>query len=122
MGVRLLAIVLLCAPLANPFEKEGNFGIRFEPMAVLQAGVPVPFHIHVEDALHKPVTDAKVTLQIETAEHKEVQKFKAPGIGEGVYVAKPVFPEAGEWNVLVEVYRDDQVSARSITYEVADAN
>jgi hypothetical protein len=103
-----------------PYEREGNFGIRFEPMAVLQTGAPIPFHIKVEDARHNPLVDAKVTLQIETSEHKQVEKFKATAIGEGVYSAKPVFSDAGEWIVLVEVHRDDQVSARSITFEVAN--
>jgi hypothetical protein len=49
-----------------------------------------------------------------------VEKFKAVSIGEGVYVAKPVFSDAGEWLVLVDVHRDDQVSARTITFEVAN--
>ncbi len=103
-----------------PYDREGDFSIRFEPMAILQTGAPIPFHIQVEDARHKPLNDAKVTLQIETSEHKQVEKFKAVSIGEGVYTAKPSFSEAGEWLVLVEVHRDDQVSARTITFEVAN--
>ena len=73
-------------------------------------------------ALNNPVllTEARVTLQIETAEHNQVQIFKATEIGAGVYSAKPSFPESGEWLVLVEVRRDDQISARVITFEVAD--
>jgi hypothetical protein len=108
------------AGLAMPYDREGNLSIRFEPMAILQSGVPIPFHIQVEDARHQPLSDAKVTLQIQTSEHKLVEKFKATSIGEGVYTAKPVFSEAGEWLVLVEVRRDDQISARTITFEVAN--
>jgi hypothetical protein len=117
----MLALLLVLAAVAISEEQDGGFSIRFEPMAILQAGAPIPFHIQIEDALHKPLTNATVTLQIETSEHTEVKRFKAPGLGAGVYVAKPVFPQAGEWIVLVEVHRDQQGGARSITYEVADA-
>lgn len=103
-----------------PYDRDGNFNIRFEPMAILQARAPVPFHIQVEDARHKPVNDAKVILQIETADHKHVEKFKAVLLGEGVYSSKPIFADAGEWLVLVEVHREDEVSARTITFEVAN--
>ena len=118
--VKLVALLLLLAGLAIPHEREGNYTIRFEPMAVLQSGVPIPFHIKVDDARHQPLPDAKVSMQIETSEHKQVQMFKATAIGAGIYSAKPVFPEAGEWLVLVEVRRDDEVSARTITFEVAN--
>jgi len=116
----MVALLLLVAGLALPYDREGNFSIRFEPMAILQTGAPIPFHIKVEDARHQPVNDAKVTMQIETSDHKQVEKFKAVSIGEGVYTAKPVFSDAGEWLVLVSVHRDDQVSARTITFEVAN--
>ncbi len=101
------------------FDREGDFSIRFEPMAILQTGAPIPFHIKVQDARHQPVTDAKVTLQIETAEHKQVEKFKAVSIGEGVYTAKPVFSDPGEWLVFVEVHLNDQVSGRTISFIVS---
>jgi len=115
----MVALLLMLAGLAMPYEREGDFTIRFEPMAVLQTGAPIPFHIKVEDARHKPVSDAKVTMQIETTDHKQVEKFKAVSIGEGVYTAKPVFSDAVEWIVLVEVHREDQVSARSINFIVS---
>jgi hypothetical protein len=118
--VRLIALLLLAAGLAIPYDRDGNYNIRFEPMAVLQCKAPIPFHIKVEDARRQPLTDAKVTLQIETSEHKDVQIFKATEIGAGIYSAKPVFPEAGEWIVLVEVHRNDDVGARTITFEVAN--
>jgi hypothetical protein len=118
--VKLVALLLLTAGLAMPYDREGNYTIRFEPMAVLQSGVPIPFHIKVEDGRHQVLNDAKVTMQIETPEHKDVQLFKAAAIGAGIYSAKPVFPSAGEWLVMVDVRRDDQVSARIIRFEVAN--
>ena len=117
--MKLVALLLLLAGLALPSDRPGDYIIRFEPMAVLQSGVPIPFHIKVEDARQKPLADAKVTLQIETSEHKEVQLFKAVAIGAGIYSAKPLFPEPGEWLVLVNVRRNDQVGGRTITFEVA---
>lgn len=118
--MKLVGLLLLIAGLAMPYEREGNFGIRFEPMVVLQSGVAIPFHIKVDDSRHQPLNDAKVTMQIETSDHTEVQTFKATGIGAGIYSAKPVFPEAGEWLVLVDVRRDDEVSGRTIKFEVAN--
>ena len=111
----------MLAGIATPYDREGNFSIRFEPMAILQTGAPVPFHIKVEDARHKPLMDAKVTMQIETADHKQIEKFKCSSLGEGVYSAKPIFSDAGEWLILVEVRRDDQIDSRMITFEVASA-
>ena len=117
--MKLVALLLVLAGLAMPYEREGDYTIRFEPMAVLQAGVPIPFHIKVMDSRQQPLTDAKVTMQIETSDHKEVQIFKGTAIGAGIYSAKPQFPEPGEWLVLVNVRRNDEVSARTITFEVA---
>lgn len=119
----LCAVVLLFAQ-----EREGNFGIRFEPTAVLQTGAPIPFQITVHDANHNPLVDAKVTLQIETANHTHVKVFPAPAADQranpGVYIAKPVFDVAGEWNVYVEVHhqngRWDEMSARTIQYNVPE--
>lgn len=119
-NVKLVALLLLTASLAIPREREGNFTIRFEPMAVLQCGVPIPFHIKAEDARHQPLTNAKLTMQIETSEHKDVRTFRVSEIGAGIYAAKPIFPEAGEWLVMVAVHRGDDVSGRSITFEVAN--
>jgi hypothetical protein len=115
----LLTLLVLMAGLAKPYVREGDYTIRFEALAVLQSGVPIPFHIKVEDARHQPMTDAKVSMQIETSEHNEVQMFKATAMGAGIYSAKPIFPEPGEWLVMVSVHHDDLVSARTITFEVA---
>jgi YtkA-like len=124
--VKSAALLLVGLGLAFGQTRDGNFHIRFEPTAVLQTGAPIPFQITVADTNHKPLPDAKVTLQIETASHTHVQVFPAPAsdprVNPGVYVAKPVFDVAGEWNVYVEVRRqngrDEEVSARTIAYTV----
>jgi hypothetical protein len=122
--VKLIALLLCAATLSVPQERQGTFDIRFGPTAVLQTKAQVPFEIRVSDARHSPVTEARVTLQIETVRNTNVQVFKAPELDRrtnpGVYMAKPVFPEAGEWNVYVEVRRDDQMSARTIQFTVPD--
>lgn len=111
---------LLLGSLLLGQDREGNFDIRFEPTAVLQTGTAVPFKIDVKDDLHKPLTDAKVTLQIEMTDHSHVKVFPAPATNPGVYIAKPVFPIAGEWNVYVEVHRNNAMSARTIEFSVAE--
>jgi hypothetical protein len=124
--VKLAALLLLGLGVAFAQTREGNFHIRFEPTAVLQTGAPIPFQITVADADHKPLPDAKVTLQIETANHTHVQVFPAPAAdpraNPGVYVAKPVFEVPGEWNVYVEVRRQngrwEEVTARTIQFTV----
>jgi hypothetical protein len=98
--------------------REGNFVIRFEPKAILQTEAQIPFEITVLNDLKQPLHEAKVTLQIETKDHKNVKVFKAPETTAGVYLAKPVFPEPGEWSVYVEVHRNDQVTARTLEYTV----
>ncbi len=118
--MKLLALLLCSVGLCLAQVREGNFDIRFEPQAKLQAGVPVPFQISVVDALRKPLPDAKVTLQIETTDHKSTQVFPSPAVATGIYIAKPLFPAAGQWNVYVEVRRGDQMSARTITFSVSD--
>ncbi len=99
--------------------REGNFDIRFEPTAILQTGAEIPFRITVKDALHKPLPGGKVTLQIETKDGTDVKVFPAPAVNPGVYIAKPVFPRSGDWNVYVEVQRDDEMSARTIEFQVS---
>ena len=94
--------------------REGNFTIRFEPTAMLQTDAEIPFQIKVTDDLKKPLYHAKVTLQIETKDHRNLKVFKAPEIEQGVYLAKPIFTEPGEWTVLVDVQRNDQSSARTL--------
>ncbi len=112
---------MLCAiGLLAAVEREGNFNIRFEPTAKLQTGVEVPFEIHINDALHKPLIDATVTLQIEMPDHTHTNTFRAPAISPGVYMAKPIFPLAGEWNVYVEAHRNSEMSARTIEFNVPE--
>jgi hypothetical protein len=119
--VKAATLFLLAMGLALAQEQhEGNFIIRFEPKAVLQTEAPIPFQIEVTNDLHKPLTQAKVTLQIETSEHMDVKVFDAPAVSPGVYVAKPVFSDAGQWNVYVEVRRGNSVSARTIQYYVPE--
>lgn len=98
--------------------RNGNFDIFFEPTAILQSGTEIPFRITVNDALHKPVVGARVTLQIETPEHQHTKVYKATMLDNGVYIAKPLFPVKGQWNVYVEVHRDDAMTARTIEYYV----
>lgn len=116
------AVLLLAAAglLSAQGQREGNFTIRFEPTAVLQTGVAIPFQITAADDLRNPLIQAKVTLQIETPEHRHVKVYAAPAVSPGVYVAKPVFPEAGQWNVYVEVRRGNAVSARTIQFYVPE--
>jgi hypothetical protein len=124
MGVKIFVVLAALLGLTLPYSafpqemKPGNWNIYFEPTAVLQTGTHVPFQITVHDPLHKPVVEARVTLQIETPDHTHVQVFKAPAIDQGVYMAKPEFPFAGQWSVLVEVHRADRESARTIEYNV----
>jgi hypothetical protein len=114
-------IVLLCAlGLLAAQSQEGDFNIRFEPTAKLQTNVEVPFSITVRDSLRKPLPDAKVTLQIETKEGMHVKVFPASAISPGAYIAKPVFPISGEWNVYVEVRRGNELSARTIQFQVSE--
>jgi hypothetical protein len=124
--VKFAALLICVLSFAAAQERDGNFSIRFEPTAVLQTDAPIPFQITVHDADHKPLADAKVTLQIETANHGDVKVFPAPPLDQraspGIYIAKPVFPHSGEWNVYVEVHRQngrwDEMSARTIQFNV----
>ncbi len=100
-------------------ERDGSFNIRFEPTVVLQAQTEVPFSIAVTDPLRKPVEHARVTLQIKNHYGMEVRDFKATMTGPGAYIAKPVFTNPGEWSVYVEVRRDQDLSARTILFQVA---
>lgn len=119
-----IAAILLCAfgllfGQEAP-QREGNFDIRFEASAKLQTGVEVPFRISVNDARRQPLIQAKVTLQIELTDGTRVKVYPASATAPGVYIAKPVFPVSGEWNVFVEVRRENQVSARTIEFSVPD--
>ena len=117
--MRLFTLVFFCAGALLLAQKEGNYTIRFEPKAILQTDVPVPFEIDVTNDLRKPLIDAKVTLQIETTDQRLLKVFQASAVSPGVYIAKPVFPESGEWSVYVEVRRNDQLSARTLKFTVS---
>jgi hypothetical protein len=110
----------MAAGLVLAGERDGGFSIRFEPTAILQSGAQVPFQITVNDARHQPLSQAKVTLQIETDDHQKVQVFKAAGTTPGVYIAKPVFSEAGPWLVYVHVQFNDQFGERTIKFNVSE--
>jgi hypothetical protein len=118
--VKLVALLLCAFGVITAAEREGNFDIRFEPTAKLQTDVQIPFEIHVNDALHKPLSSATVTLQIELPDRTRAQVFRCPATGAGVYLGKPIFPMAGEWNVYVEVRRSDEMSARTIPFDVPE--
>jgi hypothetical protein len=121
ISVRTFAL-LLCSLglLCGQQPREGNFEIRFEPDAKLQTGAQIPIQIMVKDARQQPVSEAKVTLQIETTDHLKTKVFRAPGTDRGVYLAKPVFPSAGEWTVTVEVRRNDTLSSKTEQYSVPE--
>jgi hypothetical protein len=98
--------------------RPANLTIRFEPDAILQTGAPIPFKIQVTDSEHNPVVEAKVTLEIHRPDHSMVTVYKASAIDRGIYVAKPVFPAPGAWEVYVEVRWEDQHGGRTIEYNV----
>jgi hypothetical protein len=118
--VKIFALLLLAAGFSAAQDQEANFKIRVDPDAVLQTKVQVPFTIRVTDDLSKPVINADAKLQIETPEHTNVQVFKAAAVGPGLYLAKPVFPFAGQWSVYVEVRRGGKMSARTLEFSVPE--
>lgn len=124
LGVLLLCAIGIVAQQGPGNERPGNFDIRFEPTATLQAGVQIPFRITVKDSLGKPLIEAKVTLQVETTDGTHTKVYPATATDSGVYIAKPVFPNAGTWNVYVEVrHRNEQteeVTSRTIQFNVPD--
>jgi hypothetical protein len=61
-----------------------------------------------------------VKLYIETADGRNRKSFPAPSTTPGVYLAKPVFPEAGDWTIDVEVRRNDQFTSRSLQFNVRE--
>lgn len=119
--MKILALLVWAAALSFSQGREGNFTIRLEPTAALQANAEIPFAIHVTDDLHKPVIDAKVTLQVENSQGADVRVFRASATEPGVYISKPVFPAAGQWAVYVEVHRGGELATRTIEYNVPDA-
>ncbi len=125
LAALLLCVAGLLAQQGPGTEHPGNFDIRFEPTAVLQTGAPVPFRITAKDSLGKPLTEAKVTLQIELADdHTHVKVYPATATDPGIYIAKPVFPVAGRWSVYVEVRRrneqTEEMTARTAEFTVSE--
>ena len=119
--MKIVAPLLCLVGLVSLYGQQlrnANFDISVEPTAILQSGTEIRFDIHVNDSLHKPVHGAQVTLQIETSDHQQTKVFKATELQEGVYMAKPLFPSKGRWNVYVQAKRDDAMTARSIEYYV----
>lgn len=101
-------------------EKEGNFTIRFEPTAKLQPDVEVPFEVHVTDDLHKPLQrNADVQMSIAPEHQAVVKTIRAWFVQPGVFIAKPVFPSDGQWDVTVTARRENQSTTRTITFAVA---
>jgi hypothetical protein len=116
--VRSLCLFLILGLVAFA-GREGNFTIRFEPKAILQTDAEIPFEITVTNDLKQPLHQAKVTLQIATKDQQNVKVFKAPEVAAGVYLAKPVFAQPGQWTILVDVQRNDQESTRAAEYTVS---
>lgn len=111
-NVKIFAFLFLGLGLGFA-QRDGNFNIRFEPTATVQTGVQIPFRINVDDDRHKAVRGAKVTLEITTKEALDTKLLPATETDPGTYIAKPVFPHSGEWNVYVEVDHDGAKSTRT---------
>lgn len=119
--MKLFALALCATGLVfaqNWPVRPSNLTIRFAPATELVSGVPIPFRIEVIDPRHKPVLQAKVTLEIHRPDRSMTKVFKAPAVDPGVYMAKPLFPSPGRWDVYVEVSWEDQHGARTIEYNV----
>jgi hypothetical protein len=110
--VKIFAFVFLA--LGSAFaQRDGNFDIRFEPTATVQTGVQIPIRINVEDARKKPLGNATVTLEITTKEPLDTKILPATETEVGTYIAKPIFPHSGEWNLYVEVERGGAKTTRT---------
>jgi len=120
--VKVAALLLCSLTLFAQQLREGNFSLRFEATAVLQAKVRVPFRISVVDANNRPLTYATVDLEIARLDGTQPAKFKAPAEDvvklPGVYTAKPTFPEDGQWNVTARAERQGLESNRTIQFYV----
>ncbi len=107
--------------LAAPDVKEGNFTIRFEPSAKLQANVEVPFDVRITDERGNPLQrNAKVDLAIAPENKPAVKTVKAWFVQPGLFIAKPVFPSEGQWEVTVTARINDRVTTRAITFTVTE--
>ena len=119
--MKYVALLLLTVGLLTAADREGNFKIRFEPTAKLQTGVEVPFEVHVDDALGKPLQrDADVQLAIARPDRTPESSVKAWFVRPGVYIAKPQFPGDGQWAVTVTARRTNEATQRTINFIVTD--
>lgn len=118
--MKLLVALVLAAGLVFAQDPPANFRIRFEPTAKLQTGVEVPFEIHILDAHDQPVREAKVLLVCTQSEDDPGIRVDGKAISPGVYVAKPVFPKTGAWNVQVRARREGRESTRVVLFNIAE--
>jgi hypothetical protein len=117
----ILGLLGIGLALAAPDVKEGNFTIRFEPSAKLQTNVEVPFDVRITDDRNNPLqSNAKVELAIAPENQAPVKTVKAWFVQPGLFIAKPVFPYDGQWAVTVTARINDRVTARTITFTVAE--
>lgn len=121
MGVKILALLFCVAGLlAAAAEQPGDFTIRFEPTAKLQANVEVPFEVHVTDSRKRLLPQGQVELSISPADKPTVETVKAWLVQPGVFIAKPRFSSDGQWSVTVKVKLGNLVSTRTIEFTVAE--
>jgi hypothetical protein len=118
--VKLLLALFFAAALVVAQDPPANFRIRFEPTAKLQTGVQVPFEIHILDAHDQPVQEAKVLLICTQAADDPGVTAEGKAVSPGMYVAKPIFPKTGTWNVLVRARREGRESNRVMQFNVAE--
>jgi len=118
--VKLILALFVAAGLLLAQDPPANFRIRFEPTAKLQTGVQVPFEIHILDAHDQPVREAKVLLVCTQSEDDPGFSAEGKAITPGVYIAKPVFPKTGTWNVQVRARREGRESTRVTQFNIAE--
>jgi YtkA-like len=119
-SVKLLLAILFVAGLVLAQDPPANFRIRFEPTAKLQTGVQVPFEINILDAHDQPVREAKVLLICTQSENDPGISAEGKAVSPGVYIAKPVFPKTGTWNVQVRARREGRESNRVAQFNIAE--
>lgn len=119
--VKTILLFLFLTALVLAQGTEGNFKIRFEPTAKLQTAVEVPFTITVTDSRLQPVSSALIHMTCRLADDTSTEvRVEGKMVTAGTYIAKPIFPKAGTYDVRVEVVRNDKTTSRSIQYNVAD--
>lgn len=118
--MRLLLALLIAVGLLFGQDPPANFRIRFEPTAKLQTGTQVPFEIRILDAHDQPVREAKVLLVCTQSADDAGIKVEGKAVSPGVYIAKPVFPKTGTWNIQVSARREGRESTRLAQFNVAE--